>query len=375
MLCYGNALGCLVFLQYHANEDRFETIFSARLARGAEITSIAVDTSRGSTRIATGTWDRKLVSVFSKENKGEIEMVPKALAFDTNEERDLFIFGLYDGGLYKNGGKDSRNISKHQLGSQVGNAAVDMDRRICIVDNIQNGFDLYKMETGLFVKTFITKDAVKTHPKGVAFGDKSRLVIGGSDHGHVYIFDRKTGRILKSLRHAKRGGAETLAVHDMENGNVLIATASATSSSGPGNILVWQWKSEDKRGLASEGWTLLKVIDVLFKVVVLLAAAAYFVQQGQQMAANMARRTDDSNSEMMVEHVHQVDNRGVRRVVDHLQKMSDVGKVIDGVKRVVSTGNTHNGNDAGKTLPDLLVDARAHHGQEVNREIRIVCNL
>lgn len=161
----------------------------------------------------------------------------------------------------------------------------------------------------------------------------------------------------------------------MENGNVLIATASATSSSGPGNILVWQWKSEDKRGLASEGWTLLNVIDVLFKVVVLLAAAAYFVQQGQQMAANIARRTDDSDSEMVVERVHQVDNRGVRRVVDHLQKMSDVGKVIDGVKRVVSTGNVHNGNDAGETLPDLVVDARTHNGLEANREIRIVRKL
>lgn len=108
---------CLLSDLYQASDlkrdiqDRFETIFSARLARGAEITSIAVDTSRGSTRIATGTRDRcvqawtfdfgsrKLVSIFSKENKGEIEMVPKALAFDINEERDLFIFGLYDGGL------------------------------------------------------------------------------------------------------------------------------------------------------------------------------------------------------------------------------------------------------------------------------------
>jgi hypothetical protein len=30
------------------------------------------------------------------EGKG---IVPKAMAFDDNEERDLYIFGLYDGGL------------------------------------------------------------------------------------------------------------------------------------------------------------------------------------------------------------------------------------------------------------------------------------
>lgn len=130
-VCYGNALGCLVFMQYHANEvrhrefaslfyqlksfgavqDKFETIFSARLARGAEITCITADVSSGSTRIATGTRDkcvqvwtfdssrRKLESVFSKVDKGEREIVPKTLAFDNNSERDLYIFGLYDGGL------------------------------------------------------------------------------------------------------------------------------------------------------------------------------------------------------------------------------------------------------------------------------------
>ncbi|KAF8873662.1 hypothetical protein CPB84DRAFT_1798181, partial [Gymnopilus junonius] len=110
-VCYGNALGCLVFLQYHANEDRFETIFSSRLARGAEITCIAADTSMRSTRIAIGTQDkciqvwtfesssRKLEPVYSKMDQSDREIVPKALAFDTNSEQDLYVFGLYDGGL------------------------------------------------------------------------------------------------------------------------------------------------------------------------------------------------------------------------------------------------------------------------------------
>jgi len=69
--------------------------------------------------------------------------------------------------------------------------SVDIDQKICIVDNVSNGFDIYKLECGNFVKTVVTKEVQKTHPKGVVFADKSRLVIGGSDHGLVYIFERK----------------------------------------------------------------------------------------------------------------------------------------------------------------------------------------
>ena len=93
-------------------QGRFEALYSARLARGGEIICITADISGGNTvRIATGTRDKcvqvwlfdssahELKAVHSKaygDNKG---IVPKALAFDANEDRDLYVFGLYDGGL------------------------------------------------------------------------------------------------------------------------------------------------------------------------------------------------------------------------------------------------------------------------------------
>ena len=72
------------------------------------------------------------------------------------------------------------------------------------MDNVSNGFDIYKLECGNFVKTLVTKEVQKTHPKGMVFADKSRLVIGGSDHCLVYIFERKTGQVLKTLKHARK---------------------------------------------------------------------------------------------------------------------------------------------------------------------------
>jgi PQQ enzyme repeat len=93
-----------------------------------------------------------------------------------------------------------------------GNAAVDLEHRLCVVDNVGSGFDLYKVDSGNFVRTLSTGDPLKTYPKGVAFVDNSHAIIGGSDHGRVYIFDRKTGKVLHTLKHAKKGGAETIAV-------------------------------------------------------------------------------------------------------------------------------------------------------------------
>lgn len=68
------------------------------------------------------------------------------------------------------------------------------------------------MDSGTLVRTLETGRAKKTFPKGVAFANNSRAVVGGSDHGLVYIFERKTGKVLDKLRHSKNGGVETISV-------------------------------------------------------------------------------------------------------------------------------------------------------------------
>jgi len=73
---------------------------------------LTADTTRGNaTRIATGTRDkcvqvwsfdsssRKLDSIHSNAFGHGKDIVPKGLAFEGNEKQDLYVFGLYDGGL------------------------------------------------------------------------------------------------------------------------------------------------------------------------------------------------------------------------------------------------------------------------------------
>ncbi|KAF9523950.1 WD40-repeat-containing domain protein [Crepidotus variabilis] len=288
-LCYGNALGYLVFLQHRPTEQRFESVCSARIARGGEILSMtAEDLGGGSTRIATGTRDkcvqvwtfdssaRKLLSVHSSAFSQEKDIIPKSLAFDGNESKDLCVFGLYDGGLHKYGGEDGKWLLTHQLGSKIGNAAINSDHRLCVIDNVGNGFDLYKLDTGNFVRTFVMKEPIKTYPKGVAFAHRGHAVVGGSDHGCVYIFDRKSGNVLHTLKHAQDGGVQTIAVHDGKD--VTIASASASTT---GRICVWRWRpTMEKRSGLEDGrlWNARTMLIYIVKAAILLAATAYLVE-------------------------------------------------------------------------------------------------
>ena len=81
-----------------------------------------------------------------------------------------------------------------------------------MIDNVANGFDIYKMDSGNFIRTLITREPIKTYPKGVAFANHCQAVVGGSDHGLVYIFERKSGHVITTLKHAKEGGVQTIAV-------------------------------------------------------------------------------------------------------------------------------------------------------------------
>lgn len=80
------------------------------------------------------------------------------------------------------------------------------------MDNAFDGFDLYSLTECRWLRLFPTGTPTVRFPKQVAFGENGRTVVGGSDHGSVYVFDRETGAPLDVLRHAEGGLAQTLTV-------------------------------------------------------------------------------------------------------------------------------------------------------------------
>jgi hypothetical protein len=94
----------------------------------------------------------------------------------------------------------ARYQQMYDLLSLSGHAAVNQRRGVFVVDNATNGFTLYQLEGDEEpVQTFITPAPSVSVPKQVTFGAEGRLIIGGSDHGLAYVFERKSGKLLESL--------------------------------------------------------------------------------------------------------------------------------------------------------------------------------
>ena len=84
-----------------------------------------------------------------------------------------------------------------------------------MVDNATDRFSLYDLKTGKFIRKFPTDVPKKTHPKQVTYGEGNRIVVRGSDHGAVYVFDRKLGKLLDILHYANQGPVHTVTVSNI----------------------------------------------------------------------------------------------------------------------------------------------------------------
>jgi hypothetical protein len=64
----------------------------------------------------------------------------------------------------------------------------------------------------MLVRTFSAGTTIKRFPKQVIFAEDDTVIVGGSDHGAVYVFDRKMGVVLDTMAHSKRGLVQTITV-------------------------------------------------------------------------------------------------------------------------------------------------------------------
>jgi hypothetical protein len=87
-----------------------------------------------------------------------------------------------------------------------------VQRNQLVIDNVRNGFNLHQLDNGACIWTLPTGNPKKLFPQQVAFGEDCKVIVGGSDHGIVYVFDRKTGTPLQVLHHADRGLVQTVTV-------------------------------------------------------------------------------------------------------------------------------------------------------------------
>jgi hypothetical protein len=80
------------------------------------------------------------------------------------------------------------------------------------MDNIVDGYDMHQLDNTTYIRTLLTRGYRIGVPKQVVFGEDYKVVVGGSDHGAIYVFDRRTGEKLQTLKHAEGGLVQTVTV-------------------------------------------------------------------------------------------------------------------------------------------------------------------
>jgi hypothetical protein len=89
---------------------------------------------------------------------------------------------------------------------------VDITQTVFLIDNVMNGFSLHRLDDGACIRTYNT-NPVKTFPKQVAFGENMDIVVGGSNTGVIYVFDKNVGTLRQVLKHADKAQVQTVTVH------------------------------------------------------------------------------------------------------------------------------------------------------------------
>ena len=90
--------------------------------------------------------------------------------------------------------------------------AINYDRGNFAVDNVTLGFSLYSLEDMKFLRKYPTGKPTRRFPKQVEFGEEGRVLVGGSDHGTIYVFDRRTGLVMDTLHHEDNGLSQAVTV-------------------------------------------------------------------------------------------------------------------------------------------------------------------
>ncbi|KAL4078479.1 WD40-repeat-containing domain protein [Scleroderma yunnanense] len=253
-LCCSTGLGYLTIWRQHPNEYYdFKEVTSKKISVGTKVTAVNADICDRTRDQQVQVWS--LNSKYQLYNIFSIELptiVPWALFFQ--EGRGVIVFRMYNS-------KDGMQLGSKGTGMMIGAASVDPSHKFLVIDNATIGFSLHCMGDATCVKTYDTKPQ-KTYPQQVTFAERGRVIVGRSDNGIVYIFNKTTGDLLQLLQHSKSDflwdtltmpylAAQTYNAAD----HYLVAAAS---SSNDHNNTITIWKKSIKPGPGNRTWVMIQ---------------------------------------------------------------------------------------------------------------------
>ncbi|CAK5270812.1 unnamed protein product [Mycena citricolor] len=278
-LIYGTQLGYIVCCLL---ETEFKELWNRQMPSvPAEVTGLAFDPPtnrlamchRGG-RVQLSTLNR----VMAETNPVDLQVahcVPRAVEFGSmhGDERELLVFGLYCGLVYKvHGTKICTSDRAWSLGCRITDVALDVADNIFAVSDPYSGVNVYSLVPGagwdMQVKLHVPSQKSRRIQQ-MGFLEGNQVVVSGSDHGKLFIYTRRD-QFLTTVDTGSDEWVQTITTAEVA-GVPTIFAAKSSEISGRNNILVIQ-----KRPAVPK--VLVKVVMVLRSVVyvvVILAAVAY----------------------------------------------------------------------------------------------------
>ncbi|KAK7019447.1 hypothetical protein VNI00_018057 [Paramarasmius palmivorus] len=274
-LIYGTHAGHLVFCRL--NEQKVEETECLILNQPSEMTSITYDsatnrllaTNRFGTVALFGidpTTMRVVNDYWARCIKASI---PRAAGFNT--QRQIVVFGIHDARFLLELGKGDLIGTPDTHGILIGHVTWDGTKSVYCVDTILGGAALYRSSDNAKIQEFIVpRRKEQAFPKQVAFAEGDKVIISGSDHGLVYVFDRRTGRHIQVLETGTDSWVQSVAATSV-TGTSTIFAGQALPGEGDNKIFVFKRAGirEVTTGILGRIVAHLKLIG---QVIVLLAA-------------------------------------------------------------------------------------------------------
>ncbi|KAK7024249.1 hypothetical protein VNI00_016466 [Paramarasmius palmivorus] len=252
-LAFGTEDGYLVVWRRERTTGKFEEIFCRLLQGGTypEVTSIAFDLNSSQLAVSHrgGVVHRFLVDGAMQPRPMKSASLPfccpQTITFGhaSTNGPEIWVFNR-DSGEIAIVDNEANILKMRTTGCIIGSAVMNVQDDLLALDDAASGVALYKLSTSARIRTFpVPADARRS--RNVGINDQNTSILSGSDHGIVYIFDRRTGNIRDTLP-IGNDWVQTLCAADI-NGTPTIVVGQSGENIGANAIQIWRKSTHDPK--------------------------------------------------------------------------------------------------------------------------------
>ncbi|KAJ7175070.1 quinon protein alcohol dehydrogenase-like superfamily [Mycena crocata] len=250
ILVYGTHGGYIVCWRQCGRAADFEELSADQMVDPGEVSGIAFDAATNRLCVCHR---KSVVQLYTLDRSTTLQLgfsvalkdcVPKAISFGEfkGNEREIVVFGLYDGRILTLRGGSGDVVRTRGIGCVIGDAVVNSRKGVFCIDDVFEGPALYRLNDEHRVRTFGVEStkALEVRPRQIRFADEGGMVVSGSDHGIVYVFETRTGEILEKLRIGAPDWIQTITTTQVDGVSTILAARARDF--GKNEIFVWKMK-------------------------------------------------------------------------------------------------------------------------------------